>query len=273
MKNPNFSTIFRKGSTTYYYSSLFFPPTIREDVFTLYAFVRTADNYVDAVPQQSDKFHAFEQETYQALDGNKSHNDVIDAFVHLAKRKHIEKTWIVSFLDAMKQDLKKTTYQTFEELEAYMYGSAEVVGLMMARIFELPEQSLRFAQLQGKAMQLINFVRDIKEDIELGRTYLPVEDMKRFGIQSLPPKSPQEVEVFAQFMLFEIQRYEEIQQEAENGYPFIPRSFRIPVKTAAQMYLWTANQIKKNPMIVFEKKIKPKPAYVMLNYGKNLITG
>lgn len=273
-QDPSFTQIFKKGSTTYFYSSLFFPEAIRTDVFTLYAYVRTADNFVDAVPQQAEEFAVFEQDTHDALAGKRVKNDIVNAFVQLMKRKQFDPEWVLSFLNAMKQDLTKTTYHTFHALEEYMYGSANVIGLMMARICDLPEESFRYAQMQGKAMQLINFVRDVKEDSQLGRTYLPVEDMKRFGIESLHhPKTPAEIETFAAFMVYQIERYEQIQKEAEEGYPFIPRQLRIPIKTAAQIYLWTAQQIKNNPMIVFEKKVKPHPAYVVMEYGKNLITG
>lgn len=272
MTQNQFSHIFKKGSITYFYSSLFFPPKIRDDVFTLYAFVRTADDYVDAIPQQTTEFMAFEKETVRALEGKQTHNEIIHAFRDMVQRKKFDMQWVISFLNAMKQDITKKTYHTFEELENYMYGSAEVIGLMMARICNIPEKAFPYAQLQGKAMQLINFIRDLKEDIMLGRMYLPVEDMKRFGIKSLPPKTPQEIKAFISFILFEIERYELLQKEAEKGYQDIPRPLRIPIKTAARIYLWTANQIKKQPLIVFEKKVKPCPAYVVWEYAKNALS-
>ena len=89
--------------------------------------------------------------------------------VELMNKYQFEPQWIEAFLDAMEADLHKKTYHTIDELLAYIYGSAEVVGLMMAQIMNLPESSWEAAKAQRKAMQLINFIRDIAEDNQLGR--------------------------------------------------------------------------------------------------------
>ncbi len=157
----------------------------------------------------------------------------------------------------MESDLHKKTYDTFEELETYMYGSADVIGYMMAAIMGLPKEAYIYAGLQGKAMQLINFVRDIKEDLELGRVYLPQVDMAKYNVHSLITTSPPELESIKGLIRFEIDRYFAIQSEAEKGYKYIPKQYLIPIKTAADMYKWTAEQLYKDPLIVFKKKVKP----------------
>lgn len=273
MENNQFQSIFKKGSTTYYYSSLFFPPDIRNEVFTLYAFVRTADNYVDELPQKEKEFREFEKNTYQAFAGVHVGNPIIDEFVALAKKKKFQHDWVEAFLNSMKQDLSQKTYQTFQDLEAYMYGSAEVIGLMMASIFDLPKESYPFAQAQGKGMQLINFIRDVKEDLDLGRVYLPQDDLKDCGVSRLPLQTEEEKKGFVACMRRQIRRYERIQAEAEKGYHFLPRMLRYPVRTASDMYLWTAKQIEKDPLIVFEKKVKPKKWKVMMRYVYNSVFG
>lgn len=266
-----FHSIFKQGSTTYYYASIFFPRHIREDVFTLYAFVRTADDYVDALPQQKEDFLAFERQTQAAFRGIAVGNPIITQFVELAQRKRFEKAWIDAFLFSMKQDLTKHTYRTFHELEEYMYGSAEIIGLMMARIFDLCPQSHLFAKLQGKAMQLINFVRDVQEDLDLNRVYLPQEELENTKILHVPPQSNEERAQFNTYIRTQIHRYKQIQKKAEEGYQYIPKPFLIPVKTAAQMYNWTADQIQKNPLIVFEKKVKPHKLQVLYQYALNAV--
>ncbi len=260
--------IFRKGSTTYFFSSIFFPAKIREKVFTLYAFVRIADNFVDTMPQQSQSFKNFVSETEMVWAGHVSRNLIISDFVLLAKQIGIKKVWVDAFFKAMAMDIEKAQYQTFEELEEYMYGSAEVIGLMMAKILDLPEQSLASARLQGKAMQLINFIRDVKEDTQLNRVYLPIEDQQKFGIQKGEALYKNE-QKFCRLLRFEIERYLSIQQQAEKGYKYIPYMYKIPIKTAADMYNWTAQKIYKDPTIVFYKKLKPSPGRVILQIIKN----
>jgi phytoene synthase len=269
------NSIFQRGSTTYYYSSLFFPKDLREKIFSLYAFVRVADDFVDSVPQQTKAFQIFVHQTKHALSGKTSGNGIVDQFAKLVFQEHIPHEWIFAFLDAMRKDLTVKTYNTFSDLEKYMYGSANVIGLMLAKIMKLSPESFTTAELQGEAMQFVNFIRDIKEDISLGRTYIPQEDLQQFHLQSFDMKSPGDQEFqsnFSKLIRFELERFYTIQRKAEEGYAFIPKKYLLPIKTAAAMYIWTAEKIYENPMIVFEKKIKPSKWRVYATYTKLLFT-
>ncbi len=261
-------SIFKNGSVTYYYSSLFFPKGLRDSVTKMYAFVRTADDYVDAIPQQSVEFTAFVNETNDVFRGKQSNNLVITSFFNLFKDYSLQKEWVDAFLKAMSSDLTKNIYQTYEELEEYMYGSAEVIGLMMAALMKLPEKAYASARIQGKAMQMLNFIRDIKEDIELGRQYIPNADMKKLQVKTITPQDPH----IKDLIRFELDRYFALQKEAERGYKYIPRAYLIPIKTAADLYTWTARKIGKDPLVVFTKKIKPTPLYVFWIILKNNVT-
>lgn len=267
MNSLSFTNIFKSGSRTYFYSSFFFPKDVRDDVTILYAFVRTADDFVDAIPQQKKEFYAFAELYKKASHGGKVNNEIITAFIDLMNRKQIDPAWVDAFLSAMAQDLTKTIYNTIEETEEYMYGSAEVIGLMMAKIMNLPQESFAAAQKLGKAMQYINFIRDINEDIQLGRTYLPFKELKKTGLHSLHPKDTFEKrEAFTDYILNQISRYEVWQAEAEKGFHYIPVRFRIPIKTASDMYKYTANQIKKDPLVVYRRKVKPS-MYLIIGAG------
>ncbi len=149
-----------------------------------------------------------------------------------------------------------------------MYGSAEVIGLMMATLMKLPEKAYASARIQGKAMQMLNFIRDIKEDIELGRQYIPNADMKKLQVKTITPQDPH----IKDLIRFELDRYFALQKEAERGYKYIPRAYLIPIKTAADLYTWTARKIGKDPLVVFTKKIKPTPLYVFWIILKNNLT-
>lgn len=254
--------IFRNGSKTYYFSSRFFPPVVRRDVYALYGFVRVADNLVDDQPVDPDAFHAFRKTYTEALTSGKASGDVIiDAFLELQNRKHFDPAWTEAFLDSMEHDLSARTCESLDEVLTYIYGSAEVIGLYMARIMDLSEEAFGYAAMLGRAMQYINFIRDIKEDLEIGRRYLPLGGS---GLTSLDSEYVQQhPEQFKTFIRDEIKRYQHWQKEAQKGYRFIPRRYRIPIMTAADMYCWTAHQIAKDPFIVFEKKVKPPKARIL----------
>ncbi len=261
--------IFKNGSTTYYFSSKFFPRKVREDVADLYSFVRTADDYVDNKPEQTEKLIKLEEYYLASLkvksfDFRVKKNDSVDQrvvknIIRVSRKYGFKDAWVESFIASMKHDISPKTYETLSDSLDYVYGSADVIGLMMAKIMGLPDEALKYAQMQGRAMQWINFVRDIKEDNSLGRCYFPVADLKKFGLASLDEKvALNNPDKFNKFIRFQIKRYYGWQKEANKGFKFIPRRLRIPLQTAVDMYAWTAEQIEKDPFIVFEKKVKPR---------------
>ena len=265
-------TIFRQGSTTYFYSSLFFPTKIRKNVFILYAFVRQADNFVDQIPQDRSGFYDFKNRFEEAWNGKETNDIVIDSFVLLAKEKNFEKSWINAFLDSMEMDLTKRVYQTMDDTLEYIYGSAEVIGLFMARILGLVDRSFESAKYLGRSMQFINFIRDIDEDNSLGRLYFPQTELAKYGLESLHydcvKRHPDQ---FNSFIRAQIERYCGWQELAENGYDFIPKRYLIPIKTASEMYKWTAHQIAHDPFIIYRWKVKPMISQIITETFKSMV--
>jgi 15-cis-phytoene synthase len=254
---------FRTGSRTYYSSSAFFPDEVRKDVSVLYGFVRVADNFVDSVPQDAAGFRSFCAAYREALAGASSGDLIIDSFVELMDRYELDPSWVEAFLSSMEMDLSKGSYDTLAETLEYIHGSAEVIGLFMAKILSLPSESYFAAQMLGRAMQYINFIRDIREDIDLGRRYLPLTGT------ALPSLSAEAAAAdpweFSRFIHREIELYRYWQSEAEKGYRYIPRRYLVPIKTAADMYGWTARQIERNPFVVFHRKVKPPKYRILLS--------
>ncbi len=260
--------IFQKGSTTYYNASKFFPEKVREEVYTLYAYVRIVDDYVDASPADETSFREIVALTWKAWDGAVVEDKIVRDFVQLAKKRNFEKEWVAAFLYSMECDLSYKDYATMEELDEYIYGSAEVIGLMMARILALPKAADETARMQGKAMQFLNFIRDIAEDRNLGRIYMPAEDRIKFGILSGEWDEKQ----WSQLIMYELKKYYVMQKEAAKGYRYIPLRYRTSIRTAANMYVWTAQQIELDPSIVWSRKVKPSKNRIVLEYVKNLLT-
>lgn len=246
---------FRAGSKTYFNSSLFFPSPVRTEVFVLYAFVRTADNFVDSVPQKPKEFFAFRKEYEDALIRGGSTDPIVHTFVRLSVEREFDPRWADAFFHSMALDLTKRVYPTIDETLEYCYGSAEVIGLYMAKILRLPDSSFHAARMLGRAMQYINFIRDIAEDNELGRTYLPISES---GLDDLRERTamshPRE---FRRFIASQLARYDQWQLEGEGGLRQIPYRMRIPIQTASRMYSWTGSQIRRDPFVVFRRKIKP----------------
>ena len=271
--------VFKAGSTTYFNSSLFFPPAMRTEVFALYGFVRVADNFVDAVPQEAEAFRRFAAQYRAALAGTPADDAIIDDFVTLARKLQFDPAWTDAFLASMEADLLKRFYRTEEETLDYVYGSAEVIGLFMAKIMRLPEEAHFAAQRLGRAMQFINFIRDAAEDAAMGRRYLPLE---RDGARLLdvpgdwlPTREWAQAnpEKWTAFLRGHLARYATWQADAEAGYRFIPRRPRMAVRTAGDMYNWTARQIAADPFVVFDRQVKPKKGRIVRQALWNGIRG
>ncbi len=265
--------IFKNGSTTYYWSSKFFPKKVRDDVFKLYSFVRVVDDYVDKPKPDVESFkyivHRWKTAKrdlagFDPLDDSIAER-ILQNIVYIVHRFNCDPAWVDAFLASMQMDVNKRQYKTLDDTLEYIYGSAEVIGLFMVKILDLPEESHEFAMMQGRAMQFINFIRDIDEDIALGRRYFPDKDLKEFGLESLVKdeveKNP---EKFQSFMNLQLTRYTEWQSQADKGLAYIPKRLRVAVKTAVDGYNWTAEEIHKNPMIIYEKKVKPRKRQLVL---------
>jgi 15-cis-phytoene synthase len=265
--------IFKKSSTTYYWTSRFLPKSIRQDVFRLYSFVRIIDDYVDNIPPQTAEFidakTSWKNDTKPTLATN---SDIIKTMKQLQEIYGLDPNWTDSFLDSMQMDLDQKIYTNIQDTLDYIYGSAEVIGLYMAQIIGLPDISHTTAQLQGRSMQMINFIRDIAEDLTLGRQYFPSAELEQFGLSDLTEqtiaKNPKQ---FVEFVEFQIDRYLDWQRQAEAGYKYIPKRLLVPIKTASDLYCWTGAVIRKDPQIVYVCKVKPTKLRVLLTLLKNYV--
>jgi phytoene synthase len=190
---------------------------------------------------------------------------VLQNIVYVVHRFDCDPAWVDAFLASIQMDVDKRHYKTLNDTLEYIYGSAEVIGLFMAKILNLPEESYEFAKMQGRAMQFINFIRDIDEDIDLGRRYFPDDDLKMFGLKSLnKDEVEKKAKSFKDFINLQLSRYEQWQNEADKGLSYIPKRLRVAVKTAVDGYNWTADEIRKNPKIIYEKKVKPRKRQLVL---------
>ena len=184
--------VIKRYSTSFYFSSSLLSKTIRQDIFNIYGFVRLADEIVDTFleyPKQ-ELLEDFEKELWRSVDNKISLNPILNSFQHTVNKYSIPKDLIDSFLDSMKMDLEKKEYNSVEEYKKYIYGSADVVGLMCLKVFVKGSES-SFSELSpfaislGSAFQKVNFLRDLKDDSNvLNRVYFPNVDMNNFNEKS-----------------------------------------------------------------------------------------
>lgn len=167
-------------------------PSIRQDIYNIYGFVRFADEIVDSFHDYNKEqlFERFEQDLEAALLHKISLNPVLNSFQHTVNKYDIPNELIAAFMKSMKLDLTKSTYNTQEEYNEYIYGSADVVGLMCLQVFVNGDKTkydlLKNAAMRlGSAFQKVNFLRDLKADFEvLNRTYFPETDLNHLNEES-----------------------------------------------------------------------------------------
>jgi phytoene/squalene synthetase len=184
--------VIKRYSTSFYFSSSLLSKTIRQDIFNIYGFVRLADEIVDTFHEYPKKelLEDFEKELWRSVHNKISLNPILNSFQHTVNKYSIPKDLINSFLESMKMDLEKKEYNSVEEYRKYIYGSADVVGLMCLKVFVKGSES-SFAELSpfaislGSAFQKVNFLRDLKDDSNvLNRVYFPNVDMNNFNEKS-----------------------------------------------------------------------------------------
>lgn len=257
--------VFKRGSTTYYWSSKFFPKKTRQDVFKLYSFVRVADDFVDTVPQQTERLNELEKTWKKLVKKQRVPKKTDELIKRVAENMYevavthdFDFAWVDAFFQSMHMDIDKKTYKTMDDTLKYVYGSAEVIGLMMAKVIGVKPEAYEYAKLQGRAMQYINFIRDIGEDIELGRCYFPKSELAAYGLESLTSRIIMRHRAdYREFIEAQLAYYRQWQHEANKGFKAIPRRQRIALRTAVDMYNWTALKLADDPFVVFDKKVKP----------------
>ncbi|WP_299053258.1 phytoene/squalene synthase family protein [uncultured Polaribacter sp.] len=179
-------------STSFSLAVKMLSPKIRTDIYNIYGFVRFADEIVDTFHDYDKELlmNNFEKDYYQAKEQGISLNPILNSFQQTIHRYHIPDEMVQAFLKSMKADLHQTEYDTKEAYDAYIYGSADVVGLMCLKVFvngndamynELKDAAMRL----GSAFQKVNFLRDLKDDYELlNRSYFPNIDLGKLDATS-----------------------------------------------------------------------------------------
>ncbi|MFA9290156.1 MAG: phytoene/squalene synthase family protein [Solirubrobacteraceae bacterium] len=239
----------KKYSTSFSLGILFLHKKLRNPIYSIYGYVRFADEIVDSFHGFDKKLllEDFKKETYRAIESKISLNPIINSFQSVVNQYKISPEMIDAFYQSMEMDLEKKEY-TEIEYQKYIYGSAEVVGLMCLRVFTenneaLYNKLLPAATRLGSAFQKVNFLRDLRSDnLDLGRTYFPKVDLTSFNPQN---KISIEKDITQDF------------KEALSGILQLPSSSKKGVFLAYYYYFKLFKKIKKlSPEKIMEERIR-----------------
>jgi phytoene synthase len=247
----------KRYGTTYYWSTFVLPRVKRHHVWALYAFCRHADDIVDdlgstTVEVREKALDDFGDRFFADLDAGRSDDPVLKAVVHTVRAFDIDPGCFERFLRSMAMDLTVTRYATWDDLLAYMDGSAAVIGEMMLPILE-PHTSdaLGPARDLGNAFQLTNFLRDVAEDLDRGRVYLPQEDLERFGAD---PWARTADDAWRALMRFEIERARALYRSADRGVAMLPPASARCISAARTLYSEILEHIEAADYDVFARR-------------------
>lgn len=223
---------------TYYLATLLLAPAKRPSVHALYGFARYADEFVDSLEHPDPAALVTWGEAFLAdWDRGTSEDPVSRATIDTARRWDIPKEHFEAFLRSMRMDITVSEYATYADLEDYMYGSAAVIGLQMVPILEpLDPAAAYHARRLGEAFQLSNFLRDVGEDLQRGRVYLPQEDLAAHGVSRADLERGVVTAPVRELLRFEVERARRLYAEARPGIAMLHPTSRDCIETAFLLY-------------------------------------
>jgi phytoene synthase len=246
---------------TYYLATLLLPKEKRPFVHALYGFARYADEIVDdlesslTIDEKADALKIWGDGILSDLRKGESKDHIGRALIDTVNRFSIPIEHFEAFLHSMTMDLSVTEYQTYEDLLEYVYGSAAVIGLQMVPILgSTNPRAYEAAQKLGIAFQLANFIRDVDEDLDRGRVYLPIQELAEHGVswQMLNERivTPQ----IRSALHAQIQRVRTLQKESEFGISLLDTSSRPCIEAASELYCGIVDEVEKIDYEIFTKR-------------------
>lgn len=252
---------------TYYLATLLLPKGKRKYVHALYGFARYADEIVDdlastlTVQEKTDALGVWGEKILRDLKTGKSDDAIGRALIDTVNTFSIPYEHFEAFLHSMTMDLTVQEYQSYEDLVEYVYGSAAVIGLEMVPVLGvLEEGAYECAKKLGIAFQLANFIRDVGEDLDRGRIYLPIAELAEHGVtrEMLEERvlTPQIISA----LKFQIARVRQLQAEATPGIQMLSASSRPCIEAASELYCGIVDEVEKIGYDIFNKRAKTSTA-------------
>ena len=242
-------------SRSFYMASGLLPGEKRRSVRALYAFCRVTDDLVDRAEDGAGRL-ALEDWRRRLVSQTPPQDDLVAvAWAHARQRHGVPWRYAEHFIDGVARDLEQTRYQTFDELAAYSYGVASTVGLMSMHIigFQGPE-AIPYAIKLGVALQMTNILRDVAEDWQRGRLYLPQEELEHFGVSETEIAGGRVTPAWRRLMAFQVERTRRLYDEAGPGVHLLNRDGRFAIAAAADLYRGILRDIERHGYDVFNRR-------------------
>jgi phytoene synthase len=246
---------------TYYLATLLLPPAKRPYVHALYGFARYADEIVDDLAstltdsQKAEQLKIWGDEFLAKFDSGQTNDPVCLAVLDTVRRWNIPREYFEAFLHSMTMDLTVTQYQTYEDLYEYVYGSAAVIGLQMVPILEpTSPDAYKHATELGVAFQLANFIRDVGEDLERGRVYLPLQELASFGVTRADLEKRIATPEIKLALKFQIARVRELEESSRAGIAMLGDAAQPCIETARILYCGIVDAVEDIDFEVFSKR-------------------
>jgi phytoene synthase len=248
---------------TYYLATLLLPPAKRPYVHALYGFARYADEIVDDLSsdlsgaERAAWLDEWGSRFLADVDRGWSDDPVAMAVVDTIQRWAIPKEYFVAFLHSMAMDLTVTEYRTYEDLYEYVYGSAAVIGLQMVPILEPtdPEAFDRATDL-GVAFQLANFIRDVGEDLDRGRVYLPLDELAEFGVTRDDLERRVATPAVKAALRQQVERVRMLEERSRPGIEMLDPTSRDCIDAARVLYCGIVDEVERQDFDVFARRAK-----------------
>ena len=248
---------------TYYLATLLLPPAKRPFVHALYGFARYADEIVDDLAstlsdtQKAEALEKWGSSVIADIKSGKSHDHIGAALVDTVKRFDIPISYFEAFLKSMQMDLTITQYQSYEDLMEYVYGSAAVIGLQMLPILgTLSDDAYVAAEKLGVAFQLANFIRDVGEDLDRGRVYLPLKELAKHGVTRQMLEERSLTPEIKSALKEQIARVRKLEAEASSGIKLLSPESRACIEAASELYCGIVDEVEKIDYEIFKKRAK-----------------
>jgi phytoene synthase len=246
---------------TYYLAARLLPPRKRPYVHALYGFARYADEIVDDLDsgmtprEQAVALQAWGEDFRVALDRGRSDDPVLAAVVDTVLTWSIPWDHFAAFMTSMTMDLTVTEYATYEDLWTYVYGSAAVIGLQMVPILEPQDDTAYPAAMDlGIAFQLANFARDVGEDLDRGRLYLPLDEVAAFDLTRADLEARIVDDRVRALLRYQVARVRRLEQSAIPGIAALDPTSRPCIDAARILYCGIVDEIERNDYDVFSKR-------------------
>ena len=246
---------------TYYLATLILPSAKRPHVHALYGFARYADEIVDDLAstlsdaEKSEALKSWGASVLSDLRKGESQDLIGRALVDTVTKFDIPIAYFEAFMKSMEMDLTVTRYHNYGELKEYMYGSAVVIGLEMLPILGYSdERAIPAATALGEAFQLANFIRDIGEDIDRGRIYMPLDELARFGVDEAMLLKREMTPEIVEAIKYQVARVKELQEIAEAGIQYLSPISRPCIRAASELYCGIVDEIIANGYDIFSKR-------------------